>query len=456
MSINNNTIIFSVFAGLVFVLLLAFTSFHIYSILGCTVFAFFFIKIFIELGYNFDIRDLIVFLAFLQWILGPVLAYAYNPNHINYYMSVSEEEYITYVFPACLLLIIGLYFPFWQKGANEKILLLKLSKRNIKRENVDILLIFVGSIATAIENYTPGSLKFFIILLGGLKFVGLYYLILFDRPHKWWIFGFVFSWVVVSSLRYQMFHDLILWFGFLLVIVSLLYPISIFRKILLSFVMFVLLFLIQSVKYHYRFFTRQQGAATLKEKSEIFLDLVKYRLTHPDTIFHPVFIDANIVRINQGWIITRIMDWVPKYEPFADGETIKAGFYALMPRVLAPDKVKAGGRQNIRRFTGKRINETTSMNISIVGEAYANYGKNGGMLFMLIYGFCLNAFLYILYSYISRYPTLILWLPLIFLHAVKAETDFATIINYIFKASIVVAAIFWGLQRFFGFDLRRK
>ncbi len=42
--------------------------------------------------------------------------------------------------------------------------------------------------------------------------------------------------------------------------------------------------------------------------------------------------------------------------------------------VLAPKKAMAGGRANFERFTEPELPETTSMDISLVGEGYANYG----------------------------------------------------------------------------------
>jgi len=46
-----------------------------------------------------------------------------------------------------------------------------------------------------------------------------------------------------------------------------------------------------------------------------------------------------------------------------------------------------------------------------------------------------------------NYPSLILWLPLLFLQVVKAETDFVVVLNHLIKASIVVSFLIYTIRR---------
>jgi hypothetical protein len=161
-----------------------------------------------------------------------------------------------------------------------------------------------------------------------------------------------------------------------------------------------------------------------------------------------------VTRINQGWIIARIMSWTPSREPFAEGETIKEAVKAtLLPRFLAPNKVIAGGRTYFTRFTGKDISEDTSMGLSLLGEAYANYAIFGGSLFMFIIGLFYNFFVFQIYKIANKHPTIIFFIPLIFLQVVKAETDFSVILNHLIKASIAVWMIYFAVRRFFHIKL---
>ena len=156
-----------------------------------------------------------------------------------------------------------------------------------------------------------------------------------------------------------------------------------------------------------------------------------------------------IARLNQGWIISAVIRNVPKSEDYANGETlVDALFGAFVPRFLAPDKVKAGGQVNFRRFTGMNIADSTSMAISPLGEAYANFGPRGGVLlifgfgalFSLLYSFCLR--------YVVKHPAFLFWIPLIFYQAIKAETEFATVLNQLSKGAVVAFGLYWVITTY--------
>jgi len=148
------------------------------------------------------------------------------------------------------------------------------------------------------------------------------------------------------------------------------------------------------------------------------------------------------------------MSWTPSREPFAEGETINEALRsAFMPRFLFPNKVTAGGRTYFYRFTGRQLSDTTSMGLGLVGEAYANYGIQGGILFMFIIGLFYNWFIFMIYRIANKHPTIIFFIPLIFLQVVKAETDFSVIINHLFKASIAVWMIYFGINKFLGIKI---
>ncbi len=142
------------------------------------------------------------------------------------------------------------------------------------------------------------------------------------------------------------------------------------------------------------------------------------------------------------------MRYTPYYEPYANGETIIIGVEAsLIPRFLNPNKAKAGGRDNFQRFTGKKISDNTSMGLSPLGEAYANFGINGGIFFMFLLGLFYNFYMFIILRLTDRFPSLILWMPLLFLQVVKAETDFVVVLNHLVKASVVVTIIIFSIRK---------
>ena len=145
------------------------------------------------------------------------------------------------------------------------------------------------------------------------------------------------------------------------------------------------------------------------------------------------------------------MQHVPQMEPFANGNTIKEAIYSsLVPRFLDHNKATAGGREGFLRYTGLYIMRDTTMCLGLLGEAYVNYGVSGGIILMFILGFFFNrvfAFFIGLGKYNSYF---ILCLPLIFLQAVKPETDFVTVVNHLTKASLIVMIVYLALPRLLG------
>jgi len=240
-----------------------------------------------------------------------------------------------------------------------------------------------------------------------------------------------------------MFHEFLLWMGFFFIIVTFIYKINIREKIFYFVGLIMLIVIIQTIKYEFR------GLMSgFSNKTELFTNLVQKKFIETDDYKSVENRNAFITRINQGWIIARIMSWTPKYEPFAEGETIREGIKAtLLPRILAPNKAFAGGKKYFQRFTGKELSGATSMNLSPLGEAYANYGVVGGAIFMFFFFSLYNLVIFIIFREANKRPTLIFFLPLLFLQVIKAETDLTIVINHLFKASIAVIMLYVGLEK---------
>jgi hypothetical protein len=115
---------------------------------------------------------------------------------------------------------------------------------------------------------------------------------------------------------------------------------------------------------------------------------------------------------------------------------------ALVPRILNPSKVSAGGHKNFERFTGTPLNRKTSMDLSLAGEAYANFAVTGGILFLFLVGLFYNWVLVAVIRAARKHPTIILWIPLLFFQVVKAETDLATVLNHLVKSLIMVVFVY--------------
>lgn len=444
---------------LVFVVsLIIFTAYGIYlsTSLGLSLFiavSYSFIR---RLGSTVDIRYLIIILSLLQWVIGPFFAYRYySYEYGTYDMMVDEITYMNFVVFSVVFYAIGMFIPLKVKSFNTSIVRKQIRYFVARYKNIDIFFIIVGVIFNLFWANMPIQIRFFAFLLGNLHFVGLLFLLENKQRSNrklYLIIAFIFT--ALSSLKAAMFHDLFLWLGFMLLFVLYGKKIKFHQKLIGVLLVVILAGTVQTVKFQYR--DAVWGAEQKMDTGErlgLFTDLVSENVGGK-FLTSQANINNMIVRINQGWIIARIMHHVPHFEPYAGGETISEALKAtLLPRILVPRKATSGGVSNFERFTGHELQPGTSMNLSILGEAYANYGQ-GAFLFMFVFGFFLNYSYYFVKKLIVKgKPTLLFFIPIIYLQVIKAETDFVTVLNHLIKASVFVWIIYFGLRKFLNIKM---
>ncbi len=418
------------------------TDLYFMSAIGIAMFAGVAVKFFEDLGNRIEIRDMITFMSVLQWVVGPVLAYNFLPYDELYYMAVPEEVYMGYIVPFSFAMIIGLYFPL----ADERIVNFEDVTR-VKAylaENPMLGYIFtgIGLVSGFTSHYLPHSLTFLMFLLTNLQYVGVYMILFGPSKIKWLLFGGIMGLATSAAVLQGMFGELLQWFMLSFLIVAIVVKIPMWAKITMISVGMFLISLIQSTKQEYRMATWY--AESSQSNSEIYQEIMISRLSNPSMLLSQETTQNLGARLNQGWIIARIMEHMPAKLQFVRGETINTALMAaLLPRILAPDKAQAGGRANFERFTGTPLPETTSMDISLAGEGYANFGILGGCAFIFLVSLFYNIIIIRIVSISKKHPALILWIPFLFFQVMKAETDFATVFNYITKAVLVCWLVFY-------------
>jgi hypothetical protein len=151
-----------------------------------------------------------------------------------------------------------------------------------------------------------------------------------------------------------------------------------------------------------------------------------------------------VTRFNQGWIIDRVMHHVPSEEPYARGETLWWALRAsLLPRVLAPDKLRSDGKVNMERFAGHVMTGGTSMNLGFAGEMYANFGLWGGVIGCGLYALILG--LFFRWAAVLAEKSAYWWTIAVFCGhwAFKAETDIGSVLNYVTKSVVLIIVVVW-------------
>jgi hypothetical protein len=365
-------------------------------------------------------------------------------------MYVPEDIYMPLAVPGVLALSIGVLLLQTRKWRSKRVAIVERAGEVVRSFRIlPFYLVGVGIICSLLRTRAPGALGFVFYVMSNVLYIGVLYGIHAYPKHMWhWAIGGLLV-AAAASLQRAMFHDMLLWTAMIGIYLGVKLRPSMKTKLATLAAFAGVMLFIQATKMQYREYVWGTGYSG----SRIML---LFRIASGDTGSDddiPIgtgLIDSTVIRINQGWIISRIMQMVPAYVPRADGETVRdAVFATLVPRFLYPNKPKAGGRENYERFTGYPL-ERASMGISLLGEGYANFGVLGAPLFLLAVGLIYSVAFRFVFWIGEKEPTLILWLPLLFLHVVKAESELVVVLNYLVKAGVLIAAFLIGSRMILG------
>jgi hypothetical protein len=410
----------------------------------------------LNLTYKINFLDVTGIAACISYLLMPLISYNIFGEHNKMaslwqtFMQVEKEEYFLLAIPGTVALLAGLWFPKIIPTPLTDVVLIENAKAYLRNKKyIGISMIVVGLAAVPIVHFAPASVKAIFYFITQLTYIGVIYLLHSNLQMKGITIAFILALMLAQSILTGMYGELVYWsvMGVILLLINNL-KFTLSRKIALICVGIVSLFLIQSIKHEYREVV-WKGAERGNDPA-LFFSLFVDRVLDPASIFEPERIYKVVVRANQGYLIGRTMDYVPKHEPYARGETIfKSLFSAFVPRFLWPDKPKVGGQENICRFLGDCGHYNYSYNIGQLGEAYVNFGIVGGWIYMFFYGLLLSNLLNLFRFIAVRRPTILLWTPLLFYPAMVVETDFLTFINTFMKGAMFCAFCFLVLKLFF-------
>ena len=406
-----------------------------------------FFLMFNAIGYAIPIRFLFGAFMCLQMLLGPTLAYNGLDEYqfIAYKMKITEAAYFSYVIPAVICFIIGLHINAGKlKGEiiNEKV----IEEFIIQNKQIPYIFIGIGFIASILSVFLPSGLGFVFVLLGGFKFVGAFMIIAGNQKLKPLPLMIVFGSIISSSLGAGMFHDLITWIIFLGYVFAVKFKPSMTVKRICVVVFILTAVIIQQLKGDYR-----QATWTGGEEGGLAAISKTYTANQKSgELFKFEKLAASNVRINQGFIITNIMLTVPRLVPFAEGkELYQILEAALLPRILAPNKLNAGDRDIFIKYSGIQIQKGTSMALSSVGDAYINFGILGGSIFMFFLGLLFNEVLKAFHKYSKYYPILILFTPIVFYYPIRPDCELQTILGHLVKSVFLIFVIMQGWKKVF-------
>lgn len=415
--------------------------------LSISLFVYFFLMFLLNLGSRIVILDLMILLAFVTCLLMPVVFYHVytkdNPLALIWgkYMPISSDDYFSFALPAVFMLILGLKFPLGRLKAksNPTVYLENVKKYLSRHPKLGLYLVGTGVISGLFDFLAPAGLGEVFFLMAHLVFVGVFYIFYSPSKNKRKILIGAVLLMLGESLLTGMFGELIFITVCSSVLVLLGTKIRFRKKLGFALLGMFIIVLIQSVKGDYRKRTWQgEGGGD----PVYFVQLVFEKITSPSSMLDPMSMFVTSVRLNQGWLVATTMKMVPEKHPFGNGEPLLDAVYAsVIPRFLWPDKPEAGGKANLKRFWGFDL-IGWSTNIGTLGEAYANFDRNGGLFYMFFYGLFFNFALSGIFKLAERRPTIILWIPFFFFSVINVETDLLTTMGALIKSVIFAWIIF--------------
>lgn len=423
-------------------ILLLFPSLSWYSYFALLIALHQFFLLFFSINSVIPIRYLLGSFMCLQMFIGPVLAYngLDKYQYFMYQMKVPEAVYFSYALPAVILFILGLHINA-KKLDGEVPDVKKIAEFTTQHPKLAYWLIGIGFGSSLVGGFFGSELSFVFYLLGSAKFVGVFLLILGNKKLKLIPLIIIYGSIILSSLGAGMFHDLLTWLIMLGSVLAIKFKPGINIKLGALFSFILLVIVIQQLKGVYRMAIGKGDRGDVETFTNVFEET-----QGSGGVFNLQSIAASNVRINQGFIITNIMLTVPDKVPYANGaELMQLLEAAFLPRLIAPNKLKAGDRTIFMKYSGMRIKRGTSMGLSSLGDAYVNFGTFGGAIFMFILGFIYSEVLNVFHKKSKDYPVLILFTTLVFYYPIRPDCELQTILGHLVKSCflIYIVLIVW-------------
>jgi hypothetical protein len=322
-------------------------------------------------------------------------------------------------------------------GANDS-----LPKLRVSNELNMIFVIGLGG--TLLQPLTPPAIMFLMVLMGNLIYVGAFGYVLLAIPGWKARVGIAFSLLLMKSILGGVVHDLVLWSASFMLLLAFCHHWSRrFTFIVVIAGMIGLLFML-SIKEQFREQFWYGRAKIAETRLGALSTLMLSHSTDPELVFSPTKISRILVRLNQGWIISRAMVWTPQLEPYARGKTIYSSILNdLIPRFLNPNKGGARGEEHYQRYTGLKLWGSTSMKLGYAGEMYINFGPKLGVLAVGLYGLILGLGFRWLCQRALDQPIFWAWIPYFATVAIKAESSVGYLANWLIKAAVIMVAVLW-------------
>ena len=395
-------------------------------------------------------------LAILTILVVPHLGYEFlNDLEItrlfHKQMRVPEGVYFSLVQPIIVSYSLGvLWFSF--RSGSRKSQIDKLTSIIRALSDLDwmrlilLFLIFAGT--HSFRSMAPSSLEFIFYLFGSLKF-GVVMVMVAKARYLWLRILLLIGIPLSFALQGGMFQA---YLATILAIAVILNLLKSPRTVLIaSFVTIPFLFLLLLAKKELRI-DAQNDELGLVEFQENFVAGGTQGLSSSKSTIAPWLADDRqlftiYTRLNQGFLVSAVIEKMEEGDEFEESIVFRSLLASIVPRFLWSDKPKAGGRENISKYTNLNLIGGTSMNISPFAELIIEFSEFWTILSGFFYGLLFCWVLNWIESKVISGQISILLMPSMLGQIYKVETDIMTLGNILVK-TILMGVMMIVIDRF--------
>ena len=316
------------------------------------------------------------------------------------------------------------------------------------RLNETLLRNFVlwGIVIYLIRPLFPTEFAFLLYLISQLRFVGAFALYCFNSTKYgvWVLLLLLFE--LYNAAIYALYHDAIMWILFFVLFYVYVKNPSIPQRLIGLSGLIILVLFIQGLKGIYRSKVSEVGKSDISLVYETSSD-VKGDIGSEENLL------STLNRGNQAWIFASAKERMDRIGDYQGLHIL--GIYleaALLPRVLAPNKITSGDKKIFNTFSGHQINQNTSMGLGVFADGYIAYGVWG----VYIFGFILGLIFSLTFKLVERWtkvsPFYVLLLLPLLNYAVRPDCELQTTINHLAKGIILYGFLVYLTRKRFTLD----
>jgi hypothetical protein len=356
-------------------------------------------------------------------------------------MPIPPQEYFGFNIPAVIAM--GLGFFLFRDYTSDDRHVVKYIIGNLKndvltiRPPVILILTVSALVAYFVSDFLPEGVKQLnSFLYFSLYAAGFYIFYYKNFPWRGYFLAGLVGFIILDAINSGMFTIIAYMSGLILILIIADKRVHLYKKVAMLVAGLIILSFLQLFKLDLRRKYKKDETATVTGLATKVVS--NSQETELEALIYPIY-----QRMNQGYNIALVQRRIPHQVNFLGGEYLALTFIsAFVPRFIWPDKPEAGGRENMRIYTGYIIT-TWSTNVGPFGEAYGNFGKIGGWVYMFVFSFFIRGAYTKFLSICRVRPIFFLWLPAVFYQTFYViETDSLQAFNSLIKGAVFMFIMF--------------